>query len=201
MPDTPELRKTFVRWDRLLVLAAIAVGGGALQVTGMTLGETIWSRGNWNLQRVMITTTAAAVIGIAAIPLVIAALHSKRLVPGIAVLYLPMLAEAIGSAWEGHDDHGWFVSYPVFWASSLVALIVLPEVGHKPPAETCADCGYDLRVTTSGTCPECGLDDASGPGRIRFRDVWRKRLAWWAAAAVVTITIQCILMSGIRSLG
>lgn len=51
---------------------------------------------------------------------------------------------------------------------------------HDMPADDesliCAECGYDLRVCSTGACPECGAVDALAPRQSR-RDVWLDRQA------------------------
>lgn len=37
-----------------------------------------------------------------------------------------------------------------------VALLVFRRLGRRSPPPLCSACGYDLRVTDSTTCPECG---------------------------------------------
>lgn len=45
----------------------------------------------------------------------------------------------------------------------IVAAIAVKSarLSASPPASLCRGCGYDLRGLSSGTCPECGWNDAS----------------------------------------
>jgi hypothetical protein len=68
-----------------------------------------------------------------------------------------------------------------YWAVALVAVVPYPIVlrgylrrrrsRNRLAAGCCVRCGYDVRVTTSGRCPECGAElGASRSGAARDPD-------------------------------
>jgi len=60
----------------------------------------------------------------------------------------------------------WFVAL-LLLGPSLYALSRARRMRHRHAGGLCRHCGYDLRVTTSGRCPECGEQVSAAKPAVR----------------------------------
>ncbi len=74
------------------------------------------------------------------------------------------------AAWIAIDQWNWFSTHlnavNPGWHGAMAAILLAWAIRSRraqPPAWACLGCGYDLRGSPGGLCPECGRCAAAGP--------------------------------------
>lgn len=110
-----------------------------------------------------------AVGGFLSNALIVPLIWRRNLVHALALIYGAALV--VGAS-TGLVVGGAISLFAVAFAVLIVSWIAhasLPLVYPDFPPGLCASCGYDLRGSASGTCPECGLTDKP-PNRTESAD-------------------------------
>lgn len=101
-----------------------------------------------------IATFAGAVFAIVFLPATTQAMMFRSIWQVWLLLYLPTTIVAISISFFVDPAISFVGTTGMFIAMLIAIYKLLPE--NRPSPSQCVHCSYDLRATTTGTCPECG---------------------------------------------